>query len=71
MILYNLSEVSTPTVLPVFADASDVPVWARVPAAALCEAGILSTDGGYLRADEDMTRAECAAALYAMMEYEK
>lgn len=71
VILYNLAEVSTPTVLPVFADASDVPVWARVPAAALCEAGILSTDGGNLRADDDLTRAECAAALYAMMQYEE
>ena len=71
VILYNLSEVSTPTVMPVFADATDVPVWARVPAAALCEAGILSTDGGKLRADDELTRAECAIALYAMMEYEK
>jgi hypothetical protein len=70
VILYNLAEVSTPTVMPVFADESDVPVWARVPAAALCEAGILTTDGGNLRADDEMTRAECAAALYAMMTYE-
>ncbi len=71
VILYNLAELGTPTELPVFADASDVPVWARMPAAVLCEAGILSTDGGNLRADEDLTRAECAAALYAMMTYEK
>lgn len=71
VILYNLAELSTPTELPVFADASDVPVWARMPAAVLCEAGILSTDGGNLRADDEMTRAECACALYAMMTYEK
>lgn len=71
VILYNLSEVSTPTVLPAFADATEIPVWARMPAAALCEAGILSTEGGKLGPDEEMTRAECAAALYAMMMYEK
>lgn len=70
VILYNLSEVSTPTVLPVFADATDIPVWARMPAAVLCAAGIFETEDGKLRADDDMTRAECAAALYAMMEYQ-
>lgn len=71
VILYALADVAAPTELPVFADQTDVPVWARMPAAALCEAGILSTDAGRLRADEKMTRAECAAALYTMMSYGK
>ncbi len=62
--------VRSPEVRPVFADAKEIPVWARESVYALHEAGIFSTaEGNSISAGKPLSRADAAEALYAMMNY--
>ncbi|MBQ8351303.1 MAG: S-layer homology domain-containing protein [Clostridia bacterium] len=71
VILNNILDVATPTVLPTVADASDIPGWARDAIYALYDAEIFTvTEDGAMAANATMTRADTAAALYALMQYE-
>ena len=71
VIMNNILNASTPAVLPTFADSSDIPVWAREAICTLYAAGIFDTaQGGSMEAGTALTRAQAAAALYEMMQYE-
>lgn len=70
VILNNLLCADTPASLPTLSDASDIPAWAAEAVYALCDAGILAPNGdGCIEARADLTRAEAADALYALMQY--
>ena len=70
VILNNLLHADTPAVLPVFADASDIPLWAREAVYALHEARVFDvTENGAWEADKPLSRAQAASALYATMQY--
>ncbi len=72
VIMNNILDIASPSVRPVFADTSDIPVWARESVYALHDAGILAlTEGESVRASEPITRADAARALYGMMEYKQ
>ena len=72
VIMNNILDIASPSVRPVFADTSDIPVWARESVYALHDAGILAlTEGESVHASEPITRADAARALYGMMEYKK
>lgn len=72
VIMNNILNIASPSVRPVFADTSDIPVWARDSVYALHDAGILAlTEGESVRASEPITRADAARALYGMLEYKK
>ena len=71
VILGNILNADTPAVLPVFKDASDIPAWAAADIYALTDAGILSpTEDGSIDARANITRADAALTLYALMQYE-
>lgn len=71
VIMNNILNADTPAVLPTFADASDIPAWAREAIGTLYAAGIFDTaEGGDMQASEPLTRAQAACALYEMMQYE-
>ena len=70
VILNNLLHADTPAILPVFADASDIPLWAREAVYALHEARVFdATENGAWEADKPLSRAQAASALYAAMQY--
>ncbi len=72
VILDAMVDTATPTVLPVFADQRDIPVWARQSMSVLYAVGIFDTArGNYMQGADAMTRADCAEVLLAVMEYEK
>lgn len=71
VILNNILDAATPTVLPTIADAAEIPGWAREAIYALYDAEIFTvTESGTMAATAAMTRADAAAALYALMQYE-
>ncbi len=57
----------TVSVMPVFADGQDIPVWASEAIAVLSTKGILSTVGGAISPNANVTRADAASMLSAMM----
>lgn len=57
----------TVSVMPTFADGQDIPVWASEAIAALNAKGILSTVGGAISPNANVTRADAAMMLSAMM----
>lgn len=64
VILNSILGVDTPAAAPVFADHSDVPVWAQSSLYALNSAGILNgTGSGYLSPSSSMSRAQTAQLL--------
>ena len=70
VILNNLLHADTPAILPVFADSSDIPLWAREAVYALHEARVFdATENGAWEADKPLSRAQAASALYAAMQY--
>ena len=72
VIMNSILDIASPSVRPVFADTSDIPVWARESVYALHDAGIFAlTEGESVHASEPITRADAARALYGMMEYKQ
>jgi hypothetical protein len=72
VILNNMLDAATPTVLPTIADASDIPAWAKEAIYALYDANIFTVTGdGTMAAGATMTRADAAATLYALMQYKQ
>lgn len=67
VIVGRMIEVATPTVLPIIEDREEIPAWAESSVYALSAAGIIDTDNGEVRAEDDMTRADTARMLAAMM----
>ncbi len=53
--------------IPVFDEESDIPVWARDDVYVMCALGIFSEGFGEIGRNDTVTRRECAAYLYKMM----
>ena len=56
-----------PIVKPTFADKSDIPAWATEAIYSLNHLGILSAENGNISASSEITRAQTAQMLYALM----
>ena len=70
VILNSILGADTPASLPVFADSDSIPTWAKADIYALTEAGIFfPSEDGSIAADEDLTRADAALMLCALMNY--
>lgn len=57
----------TVSIMPTFADGQDIPVWASEAIAALNVRGVLSAVGGAISPNANVTRADAASMLSAMM----
>ena len=70
VIISNIIGISTPTITPVFADASAVPSWASSAIYSLNYLGILDTSNGYVSPSATVTRGQCASMLAGVIENE-
>lgn len=64
VILNNMTELEMPVLTPVFADEGSLPAWAREAIICLSYNRILPCDGGYIAANEELDRDECAYMIY-------
>ena len=71
VMLANMMELDGATVLPTFADASEIPTWAKEAIYSLHSAGILQSDEGAISPIDTLTRAQAAKLLLGAMEYSK
>ncbi len=71
VILHRLVGDCEVSVAPVFADADEIPAWAREAIDSLHAAGILSPVDGRIAPDAALTRADAAILLAAQLEYKK
>lgn len=69
VMLGNILEISTPTVLPTFKDSADIPTWAAPSVYSLNSIGILTPVGGSISATEELTRADAAEILTSLLNY--
>ena len=67
VIMARLSGASAEGELPVFADESDIPTWARASVYAMCSIGVFDYNGDTIDATAAVTRAECASYLYRLI----
>ena len=65
----NIVGLCDVSVIPVFADHSEIPVWAAESIYSLHSVGILSADGGYISPVSAITRADAARMLMALKCY--
>ncbi len=71
VILSNIVGLCDVAVIPTFADRSEIPVWASEAIYSLHAAGIMNSDAGYISPVANITRAQSAQMLAAVMEYVK
>jgi hypothetical protein len=71
VMLGNLVGLSDVAVTPVFADTSEIPVWARDAVYSLYSVGILNSRDGYIAPTATVTREQSAEMLAAVMAYVK
>jgi len=69
VMLENILDVSDAQVVSVFADHSEIPVWASDALYSLHAVGILRDTEGCISATEKLTRAETASMLFSASEY--
>ncbi len=69
VILSNIIGLCEVPVIPVFADKSEIPVWAREAIYSLHTVGILSADEGYISPTAKITREQTASVLSATKRY--
>lgn len=69
VIVGNIVGLCDVRVLPVFADHSDIPVWASDAIYSLHSIGVLSSDGGYISPVSQITRADTARLLVSVKTY--
>lgn len=69
VMLDRIVGTNTVQVVPVFADGSDIPVWAKESVYSLNAIGIMVSKDGYIMATEAVTREEAARLLAAVMAY--
>lgn len=67
LIVNNFVKGNVPVVKPVFADKSDIPTWASDAIYSLNYLGILPAENGNISASAEITRAQTAQMLYALM----
>ena len=70
-ILANMIDATTPTITPIFSDASDIPVWAAPSIYSLSYMGILTATDGNISPTAKLTRIDTAMILSAVMNAEK
>ncbi|MGM9684097.1 MAG: S-layer homology domain-containing protein [Eubacteriales bacterium] len=63
----RMIDAATPTVTPTFSDADDIPSWARNSVYSLNALGILEAQGTQISSANEMTRADTARMLCALM----
>jgi hypothetical protein len=71
LIVNNIVNGSAPTIKPTFADKNDIPTWAYDAVYALNDLGILVSNNGEYMPSANITRAQTAQMLYALMDYIK
>ena len=69
VILGNILNVSTPTVLPTFKDSADIPAWATASLYSLNSIGVMNTVSGNVSPLNDLTRADAAVILSNVISY--
>lgn len=69
LIVNKVVKGSVPTVKPTFADKNEIPAWAQDAIYSLNDIGILVSINGEFAPSADLTRAQTAQTLYALMEY--
>ena len=69
VMLGNILNVSTPDVLPTFADSDDIPTWAATSVYSLGAIGVMNVERGSVTPLENLTRADAAQMLCAAMRY--
>ncbi len=69
VMLSNILNLSTPTVLPVFGDSEDIPVWAAPAVYSLSHAGVFNTTDGNASPLDTLTRADAAVMLNNLVNY--
>ena len=71
VMLEKLLKPASATVVPVFADTSEIPVWAKEAVFSLNAAGILTSTEGHIAPSAVVTRAQTAELLTAVLRYGK
>ncbi len=71
VILERMLEPKAATVVPVFADHSEIPVWAADAIFSLSAAGILTSEDGRISPTSEVTREQAASMLSAVLEFSK
>ena len=69
VMLSNILDIATPTILPTFADSADVPAWAAPAIYSLNSAGVMNTTDGNISPMSLVTRADAAQILTNLMNY--
>ena len=70
-ILTRMIDAATPTSKPVFSDADNIPTWAASSIYSLNYMGIMSAENGNIAPTAELTRADTATILAALMNAEK
>ena len=68
VIMTKLSGAVADGELPVFADESSIPLWARPSVYAMCAAGVFEYSGDTINANSAVTRADAASYLYKLLQ---
>lgn len=69
VILGNILDIATPTVLPTFSDSADLPAWAAPSMYSLNSVGVMNTLSGNISPSTAVTRADAAQILTNLMNY--
>ncbi len=69
VMLGNLLDPEAARVIPVFADHSEIPVWAADAIFSLYSIGVMTPTDGYIAPTEALTRSEAALMLSKVMQY--
>ena len=69
LIVSKLIKADVPTVKPIFPDRNDIPTWAHDAIYTLNNLGILGSVDGSIAANSNITRAQTARMLYALIGY--
>ena len=69
VILGNILDIATPTVLPTFTDSADLPAWAAPSMYTLNSVGVMNTVSGNISPKAAVTRAYAAQILTNLMRY--
>ncbi len=67
LMVSKIVEAPVPTVKPMFSDRNEIPAWAHDAIYSLNSLGILSSENGSIAPTSDITRAQVAEMLYALM----
>ena len=69
VILGNVLDVATPTVLPTFSDSAEIPAWAAPAVYSMSSIGVMNASGGNISPTAALTRGDAAEILTNLMNY--